>query len=58
MKKKGLLIVLFFGGIMVTSGFGLQSMMIPVDEDDPQIVLQNPLNLFRNFQFLHRVQIL
>jgi len=39
MKKKGLLIVLFFGGIMVTSGFGLQSMMIPVDEDNPQITI-------------------
>jgi len=36
MKKKGLLVVFFFGGIMVTSGFGLQSMMspppVPLDE--------------------------
>jgi virginiamycin B lyase len=35
MKKKGLLVVFFFGGIMVTSGFGLQSMMQPPPEDNP-----------------------
>ncbi len=36
MKKKGLLVVLFFGGIMVTSGFGLQSMMVaPPSTDTP-----------------------
>jgi len=29
MNKKGLMVVFFFGGIMVTSGFGLQSMMSP-----------------------------
>ncbi len=33
MKKKGLVVVFFFGGIMVTSGFGLQSMMGPPPED-------------------------
>ncbi len=32
MNKKGLLVVLFFGGIMVTSGFGLQSMMITPED--------------------------
>jgi len=35
MKKKGLLVVFFFGGIMVTSGFGLQSMMSPPPENNP-----------------------
>ncbi len=39
MKKKGLLVVLFFGGIMVTSGFGLQSMMSPVENDNPEITI-------------------
>jgi virginiamycin B lyase len=39
MKKKGLLVVLFFGGIMVTSGFGLQSMMLPAPDDDPQMTI-------------------
>lgn len=40
MKKKGLLVVLFFGGIMVTSGFGLQSMMVaPPSLDDPTITI-------------------
>ncbi len=34
MNKKGLLVVLFFGGIMVTSGFGLQSMMLPSPDDE------------------------
>jgi virginiamycin B lyase len=37
MKIKGLLVVLFFGGIMVTSGFGLQSMMSPPPEDVPEL---------------------
>jgi len=37
MNKKGLLVVLFFGGIMVTSGFGLQSMMSPPPEDVPEL---------------------
>ena len=39
MNKKGLLVVLFFGGIMVTSGFGLQSMMVPPEEDNPQMTV-------------------
>ena len=39
MKKKGLLVVFFFGGIMVTSGFGLQSMMSPPPEDNPEITI-------------------
>ena len=39
MNKKGLLVVLFFGGIMVTSGFGLQSMMTPPDLDNPDITI-------------------
>jgi len=39
MKKKGLLVVLFFGGIMVTSGFGLQSMMQPPPEDNPEFTI-------------------
>jgi len=37
MNKKGLLVVLFFGGIMVTSGFGLQNMMSPPLEDVPEL---------------------
>ncbi len=36
MKKRGLLVVFFFGGIMVTSGFGLQSMMSPPPSDNPE----------------------
>ena len=40
MKKKGLLVVLFFGGIMVTSGFGLQSMMVaPPNLDSPEMTM-------------------
>jgi len=39
MKKKGLLVVFFFGGIMVTSGFGLQSMMSPPPEDNPEFTI-------------------
>ncbi len=39
MKKKGLLVVFFFGGIMVTSGFGLQSMMTSPDLDNPEITI-------------------
>ena len=31
--------VLFFGGIMVTSGFGLQSMMQPPPEDNPEFTI-------------------
>ena len=39
MNKKGLLVVLFFGSIMVTSGFGLQSMMTPPDIDNPEMTV-------------------
>ena len=39
MNKKGLLVVLFFGGIMVTSGFGLQNMMTPPEQDAPDLTL-------------------
>ena len=39
MKKKGLLVVIFFGGIMVTSGFGLQSMMSPPPSDNPEFTI-------------------
>lgn len=39
MNKKGLLVVLFFGGIMVTSGFGLQNMMTPPEQDPTDLTL-------------------
>ena len=39
MKKKGLVVVIFFGGIMVTSGFGLQSMMSPPTLDNPDFTI-------------------
>ena len=39
MKKKGLIVVFFFGGIMVTSGFGLQSMMSPPPSDNPELTI-------------------
>ncbi len=39
MKKKGLFMVIFFGGIMVTSGFGLQSMMLPSPDDNPDVTI-------------------
>ncbi|MDH3394940.1 MAG: lyase [Nitrosopumilus sp.] len=39
MNKKGLIVVLFFGGIMVTSGFGLQNMMAPPEPDAPDLTL-------------------
>jgi len=39
MKKKGLIVVFFFGGIMVTSGFGLQSMMSPPPENNPEFTI-------------------
>ena len=39
MNKKGLLVVLFFGSIMVTSGFGLQNMMTPPEQDSPDLTL-------------------
>ncbi len=39
MKKKGLLVVFFFGGIMVTSGFGLQSLSSTPPSDNPEITI-------------------
>jgi virginiamycin B lyase len=39
MNKKGLLVVLFFGGIMVSSGFGLQSMMTPPEEGASELTV-------------------
>ena len=39
MNKKGLIVVLFFGGIMVSSGFGLQSMMTPPEQDAADLTL-------------------
>ncbi len=39
MKIKGLIVVVFFGGIMVTSGFGLQSMMSPPPSDNPELTI-------------------
>ena len=39
MNKKGLIVVLFFGGIMVSSGFGLQSMMTPPEQDATDLTL-------------------
>jgi len=39
MKKKGIIVVFFFGGIMVTSGFGLQSMMSPPPSDNPDFTI-------------------
>ena len=50
MKKKGLLVVLFFGGIMVTSGFGLQSMMLPPDDDSQMTVTGTPADNFPDEQ--------
>lgn len=39
MNKKGLIVVFFFGGIMVSSGFGLQSMMTPPEPDAPDLTI-------------------
>ena len=52
MNKKGLLVVFFFGGIMVSSGFGLQSMMSPPPEDMPELT-GTPAD---NFPELERAQ--
>ena len=49
MNKKGLLVVLFFGGIMVTSGFGLQSMMGPA-VDDTVTITGTPADNFSDEQ--------
>jgi len=51
MKKKGLLVVLFLGGIMVTSGFGLQSMMGPPPDDSTQFTITGtPADNFPDIQ--------
>ena len=39
MNKKGLIVVLFFGGIMVSSGFGLQNMMTSPEQDATDLTL-------------------
>ena len=39
MNKKGLLVVLFFGGIMITSGLGLQNMTSPPELDSTDLNL-------------------
>ena len=46
MKKKGLLIVFFFGGIMLTSGFGLSSMIAPADDDSDVTLTGTPADNF------------
>ena len=43
MNKKGLLVVFFFGGIMLTSGFGLSSMIAPADDNSDVILTGTPL---------------
>ena len=50
MKKKGLLVVFFFGGIMVTSGFGLQSMMSPPDINPETTITGTPADNFPDAQ--------
>ncbi len=50
MKKKGLLVVLFFGGIMVTSGFGLQSMMSPPEDTSQMTITGTPADNFPDEQ--------
>ena len=42
MNKKGLLVVFFFGGIMLTSGFGLSSMIAPADDDSDVTLTGTP----------------
>ena len=46
MKKKGLLVVFFFGGIMLTSGFGLSSMIAPADDNSDVILTGTPSDNF------------
>jgi virginiamycin B lyase len=46
MKKKGLLVVLFFGGIMVTSGFGLSSMIAPAEDNSDVMLTGTPSDNF------------
>jgi len=53
MKKKALLVVLFFGGIMVTSGFGLQSMMMSSEDNSKATLTGTPAD---NFPAAQRTQ--
>ena len=46
MNKKGLLVVFFFGGIMLTSGFGLSSMMSPADDNSDVTLTGTPADTF------------
>ena len=55
MKKKGLLVVFFFGGIMLTSGFGLSSMIAPADDNSDVILTGTPLIISLKIKELHFV---
>ena len=46
MNKKGLLVVFFFGGIMLTSGFGLSSMIAPADDGSDVTLTGTPADNF------------
>ena len=46
MKKKGLLVVFFFGGIMLTSGFGLSSMIAPAEDNSDVMLTGTPSDNF------------
>ena len=50
MNKKGLLVVFFFGGIMVTSGFGLQNMMSSPEDDSDITITGTPADNFPDDQ--------
>ena len=50
MKKKGLLVVFFFGGIMLTSGFGLSSMIAPADDTSDVTLTGTPSDNFPDEQ--------
>jgi virginiamycin B lyase len=50
MNKKGLLVVFFFGGIMLTSGFGLSSMIAPADDDSDVTLTGTPADNFPDDQ--------
>jgi virginiamycin B lyase len=50
MNKKGLLVVFFFGGIMLTSGFGLSSMIAPADDNSDVTLTGTPSDNFPDDQ--------
>ena len=50
MNKKGLLVVFFFGGIMLTSGFGLSSMISPADDNSDVTLTGTPSDNFPDDQ--------